>query len=359
VFDQEPAPRFSRQIWFVVIMILLLLGLMAAILLDWQPDIHWSLSLPARTPKPTALQPTPTPPQTALPTSEAEATMQAQQTAEARRHAIAPTPTPSWRFFTGSPLEEAPREEHYLLGRPIAPDGVDYIAYTYPYGSRGDGTYPIHHGVEFVNPIGTEILAVGDGTIVAAGEDKTEVYGARTDFYGRAIILKLDQTFREKPVYVLYGHLSQIMVEEGQKVKEGEVIGLVGMAGIAEGPHVHLEVRYGENDYYYTANPVLWLRPFENHGTLAGAVVTDDGRMIPDARVILYRANNPGVPVRYMSSYPARSVNPDPSWGENWAAGDLPAGQWIVEVQHAGRSYSSDVTIAAGKTTWVTVYVAG
>lgn len=244
------------------------------------------------------------------------------------------------------------------MGRPIAPDGTDYIAYTYPYGSRGDGTYPIHHGVEFVNPIGTEILAVGSGTIVAAGEDKTEVYGARTDFYGRAIILKLDQTFRDEPVYVLYGHLSQIMVEEGQKVEAGEVIGLVGMAGIAEGPHVHIEVRYRKNEYNHTANPVLWIRPFENCGTLAGAVVTNDGLPVPDARIILYQGNSTQ-PTRYMTSYPDRSVNPDPSWGENFAAPDLPAGQWTVEVQHAGRSYSSSVTISPGKTTWVTIYVAG
>lgn len=340
-------------------MVLLLLGLVAAIALDWQPDIRWSLTVAARTPKPTAVQPTPTPEPTALPTSEATATVQAQQTAEAQRYAIAPTPTPSWRFFVSSPLDEAPREEHYTLARPIAPDGTDYIAYTYSYGSRGDGTYPIHHGVEFVNRIGTEIHAVGSGTIVAAGEDTNEVFGARTEFYGQAIIQKLDQTFRGKPIYVLYGHLYEIMVEKGQKVETGQVIGLVGMAGIAEGPHLHLEVRYGENDYNYTVNPVLWLQPFEGHGTLAGAVVTDDGLPVPDTRVILYQASNTSRPVRYFTTYPDRGANPDPSWGENFVAGDLPAGQWVVEVQHAMQAYTNTVDIVPGRTTWLTVHVPG
>ncbi len=356
VFGQEPQDSLPRQIWFVAIMVLLLLGLVAAIALGWQPGLKWSFTLVVNTPKPT-VEGKPTPLPTAKPTSPATATAQARQTADAMRYAIAPTPTPSWLFFTKSPLEEAPHEEHYFLERPIAPDGTDFIAYTYAYGSRGDGTYPIHHGVEFVNPIGTKILAVGSGTIVVAGDDATEAYGARTDFYGRLVILKLDTTYRGQPIYVLYGHLSEILVEVGQKVRTGDVVGLVGMAGIAEGPHVHLEVRYQENDYSYTVNPILWLRPFANQGTLAGEVVSADGLPVSDARIIIYRASDPRTPVRELATYPPREANPDPSWGENFCVPDLTAGQWVVEVQYGGRSYTNTVTVTSGQTAWLTVHV--
>ena len=41
-----------------------------------------------------------------------------------------------------------------------------------------------------------------------------------------------------------YGHMSKILVRNGQKVKRGDKIGLVGKTGLAKGPHLHYEVRY-------------------------------------------------------------------------------------------------------------------
>jgi len=84
------------------------------------------------------------------------------------------------------------------------------------------------------------------------------------------VVQELDQPFEGQPVYVLYGHLSEVLVAVGQHLEPGEVLGLVGMTGVAIGNHLHLEVRLGRNDYEHTLNPLLWLRPEPGQGVMSG-----------------------------------------------------------------------------------------
>jgi len=362
VSEQGEFRSYPKQVWFVGVMVLLLLGLFLSIVLGLAPGSSKKTLARARTatftpslrasntPLPTAtFIPTKTLPPTESPTSKPTATK------------VSPsrTPTPSLPTATPLPSPTTPlRQDHYWLERPISPEGHNRVARFYPYASRGDGSYPIHHGVEFVNPMGTPILATASGTIVVAGDDLHQVYGARDNFYGLLVIEELDRRLDGNPIYVLYGHLSRVKVQVGQKVKTGEVIGLVGMSGVAEGPHLHMEVRYGKNDYASTVNPELWVRPLEGRGTLAGLVVSTEGKPIPEAKIVLYRADAPDKPVWTILSYPDREVNPDPVWGENFAIGDLQAGDWLVKVYHKQRLYSHKVTISSGKTSWITIQVA-
>jgi murein DD-endopeptidase MepM/ murein hydrolase activator NlpD len=137
-------------------------------------------------------------------------------------------------------------------GRHIGPDGTNEISYYHPYASRGDGSYPIHTGVEFVNPYGTPVLAAGDGTVVVAGSDDIQVYGARADFYGQLIILELGRRLYDRPVYVLYGHLSEIRVHAGEfrsgvgggLLHRGAGGGGVVPAGDALRPHLRARVHH-------------------------------------------------------------------------------------------------------------------
>jgi murein DD-endopeptidase MepM/ murein hydrolase activator NlpD len=340
------------QIWFVIAMLLLLAGLVASILLGYappaqsgeEPPAPWSGDAPLIRHEPTE---TPTP----------ESAVTASGSATPRRITPAPTPTPDPRFVASTRLAGRPQGDHFWLARPIAAGGSDVIAPFYPYGSRNDGTYPIHQGVEFVNPIGTEVLAVAAGTIVVAGSDNIQVYGARTDYYGLLVVLELDRTYLGQPVYALYGHLSQIKVDVGQRVEAGDVIALVGMTGIAEGPHLHFEVRWGKMLPENTVNPELWLRPADGRGALAGLVVSTDDLVVPEVRVLLYRAEQPDKLVRDIMSYPNRAVNPDPSWGENFAAGDLTAGNWIAKVYRNRIWHTAEFTIAPGASTWLRIVV--
>lgn len=106
------------------------------------------------------------------------------------------------------------------------------------FGWRTDPIYKMpkfHAGMDFAAPIGTEIYATGDGTVMRAD--------AQAAGYGNHI--RIDHGYG---YMTLYGHLSRVKVRPGQKVKRGEVIGYVGNTGKSTGPHLHYEVvKNGEN----------------------------------------------------------------------------------------------------------------
>ncbi len=86
-----------------------------------------------------------------------------------------------------------------------------------------------HMGTDYAAPTGTPVHAAGDGRISFAG-----VRGG----YGKAIVLA-----HSNSVSTLYGHLSRFAknLRVGSHVSQGEVIGYVGMTGLATGPHLHYE----------------------------------------------------------------------------------------------------------------------
>jgi murein DD-endopeptidase MepM/ murein hydrolase activator NlpD len=91
-----------------------------------------------------------------------------------------------------------------------------------------DGAREFHKGVDIVASTGTPVRASADGLVTAAG---------RMAGYGAMI-----QVVHGFGMSTRYGHLSRVMVAPGQRVKRGEVIGLVGSTGRSTGPHLHYEV---------------------------------------------------------------------------------------------------------------------
>jgi len=113
------------------------------------------------------------------------------------------------------------------------------------YGWRIDPIYHtrrFHAGMDFTAPIGTDIYATGNGTVSGAGWEQG---------YGNCV--QIDHGYG----YVtLYAHMNAIKVRVGQKLKRGDVIGMIGNTGKSTGPHLHYEVHYkGEimnpQNYYY------------------------------------------------------------------------------------------------------------
>jgi len=86
-----------------------------------------------------------------------------------------------------------------------------------------------HKGVDLAAPIGTRIKASGDGEIEFAG-----IKGG----YGNVLVLK-----HPNGIKTVYGHLSKFAqgLRKGDKVVQGDIIGYVGMTGLATGPHLHYE----------------------------------------------------------------------------------------------------------------------
>lgn len=90
-------------------------------------------------------------------------------------------------------------------------------------------TVRAHKGVDYAAPIGTRIKAAADGTVAFAG-----VKGG----YGNVIVLQ-----HQNGISTVYGHMSGFAqgMRKGAKVAQGEIIGFVGMTGLATGPHLHYE----------------------------------------------------------------------------------------------------------------------
>jgi hypothetical protein len=244
---------------------------------------------------------------------------------------------------------------HLWLLAPIGPDttGDRQPQSYFPYGATGGGKYHLHHGGDYVNPAGTPVLAAADGMVIVAGDDKTIVYGLEPNFYGNLVIQELDRQFQGRPVYVLYGHLSQVDAQVGQHLDTGDVLGLVGMTGVAIGNHLHLEVRLDASTYQSTRNPALWLRPDPDQGAIAGLVVDGKGKPILETPVTFFRAAEPSKWWRQTQTYGQGDVNGDDALGEDFALPYVPAGEYIVKVKVGDKSYTQHVTVSPGEVAFV------
>ncbi|MFC3501283.1 M23 family metallopeptidase [Micromonospora krabiensis] len=128
--------------------------------------------------------------------------------------------------------EEAGERDVWLL--PL--QGYDFNS---PYGMRWG---KLHTGADLVAPEGTPYVAIHAGTVTKAGW-----FGG----YGNAVIVQHPDGSE-----AIYGHSSAVSVREGQQVKAGDQLGLVGNTGHSYGSHLHLEVHVkGE-----PVDPVPWLQ---------------------------------------------------------------------------------------------------
>jgi len=111
---------------------------------------------------------------------------------------------------------------------------IDGAKITSSFGMRGHpilGFTRLHAGVDFGAPAGTPIFAAGNGTIEFAGQKGG---------YGNFVMIRHSATFS-----TAYGHMTGFGrgISAGVRVRQGEIIGYVGMTGLATGPHLHYEVR--------------------------------------------------------------------------------------------------------------------
>ncbi len=92
-------------------------------------------------------------------------------------------------------------------------------------------TWRAHKGTDFAAPMGSKIKATADGVVTMVGKENG---------YGNVIMLSHQNRYT-----TVYGHLSRFAkgLHRGQRVTQGEVIGYVGMTGLATGPHLHYEFR--------------------------------------------------------------------------------------------------------------------
>lgn len=105
-----------------------------------------------------------------------------------------------------------------------------------------DGERDFHPGIDISAPRGAKVIATADGVVVFAAYRKD---------YGRLVAIE-----HKFGISTRYGHLDRCTVKAGEEVSKGDIIGYVGSTGRSTGPHVHYEVRLGNQPL----NPLRFLR---------------------------------------------------------------------------------------------------
>lgn len=142
-------------------------------------------------------------------------------------------------------IEELAIENQKLLAhkpsiQPISPENRYWM--TSGYGYRNDPfthRRTNHHGIDLAGQYGLKIHSTGEGVVVTAHFSK---HG-----YGREVIIDHGFGYISR-----YAHLQEILVEPGDQVKRGQVIGELGSTGRSTGPHLHYEVHFNNK----TINPL-------------------------------------------------------------------------------------------------------
>ena len=98
-----------------------------------------------------------------------------------------------------------------------------------------------HKGIDIAAPPGTKVMSSMPGNVSWAGYKKG---------YGYVIIVKHKDNFETR-----YAHLKRVLVKKGEKVNQGQIIGLVGKTGRSTGYHLHFEIRINN----YPVNPIDYL----------------------------------------------------------------------------------------------------
>lgn len=228
---------------------------------------------PEPTPEPTAeptQEPTPTPESTATPTPTAEptavstatpgvtATPTAVPTSTPESSAVpsaspvvtpTPTPTPS-----PQPVVNPVKLEHDVL------DNVDKdCIYLFPVPNSSEITQEYsaeHKAIDIAALSGSPVYAAEDGTV-----SYVQIWDGSYDTTGMMSYGHMVEVRHADGNTTLYAHLSEINVQQGEKVVRGQRIGRVGSTGNATGPHLHFEVITSEGK----ADPAeyLWTMPGE------------------------------------------------------------------------------------------------
>lgn len=226
---------------------------------------------PDPTPEPTAeptQEPTPTPESTATPTPTAEptavptatpgvtATPTAVPTSTPEPSAVpsaspvvTPTPTPS-----PQPVANPVKLEHDVL------DNVDKVCiYLFPVPNSSEITQEYsaeHKAIDIAASSGSPVYAAEDGTV-----SYVQIWDGSYDTTGMMSYGHMVEVRHADGNTTLYAHLSEINVQQGEKVVRGQRIGRVGSTGNATGPHLHFEVITSEGK----ADPAeyLWTMPGE------------------------------------------------------------------------------------------------
>ncbi|MEF9411827.1 MULTISPECIES: peptidoglycan DD-metalloendopeptidase family protein [Rhodococcus] len=176
------------------------------------------------------------------------------------------------------PTQGASRSPNSLRGasgKKVQPMVTGTYTFTSGFGPRWGGQ---HNGVDLAAPIGTPFYAPMDGIVVAAGDSGPGDEGGFDNW-----IIVDSVTSNGQTISTVYGHMypDGVLVDVGDEVRAGDLIGAVGNAGGSTGPHLHFEVWPGGRlDGGSPIDPMGWLAD-------AGELdAPEQGQATPNVRLV-------------------------------------------------------------------------
>lgn len=140
---------------------------------------------------------------------------------------------------------EAPTEQDTRTKASIpSRQPVEDVSLSSNFGSRSDpfnGKRRLHQGIDIPGPIGTPIYATADGVVRRA---------QWVNGYGNLVEISHGNGLETR-----YGHLSKLIAQPNERVRRGQLIGLMGSTGRSTGSHLHYEVRIAGN----AVNPIPYI----------------------------------------------------------------------------------------------------
>jgi murein DD-endopeptidase MepM/ murein hydrolase activator NlpD len=163
------------------------------------------------------------------------------------------------KINNGSAESDAPVIAHASI--PSRQPVDEAIRLSSNFGSRRDpfnGRHRMHQGIDIPGAIGTPVYATADGVVARA-----EWEGG----YGNLVEINHGNGLETR-----YGHLSRLIAQPNERVRRGQLIGLMGSTGRSTGSHLHYEVRIAGN----AVNPLPYIEGTNYELALADAKAQDD-----------------------------------------------------------------------------------
>jgi len=261
--------------------------------------------------------------------------------------------SPNRVLHYAAPLALSPHD-HFLLENPLDFENIVWPTSEYRYGYRVNELGTLHTGLDIPALKGTPVLASGEGIVEFAGYGLLYGAGNKKDPYGIAVKIRHTEKYTGQTIYTVYAHLEKALVEDGDEVETGQIIGTVGLTGNTSGPHLHFEVRIRTDEGQFIQNPELWLTPPLEHGVLTGRLTNQSGYQLFGWEFILtsLESGREWVIKTYDMNVITRHAN-DTYFKENYVLSDLPAGSYQVSMWYNYKHYRSIIEINPGVINYV------
>ena len=164
------------------------------------------------------------------------------------------------------------------------------ITVTSNYGPRTSPKTGMHYGIDISGATGVvNIIAIKSGVVIystkTAGincQDLSDINSTCGGGYGNYVIIQ-----HNDGSYSLYAHIAydSVLVENGESVMQGQVLGKIGSSGSSTGGHLHFELRIGGNTHQNTVDPLLYISASAPRKTGMEYQYDEDGNIISDGSV--------------------------------------------------------------------------